>query len=243
MALPPRIAAPMTLQASTTESADGLSAALDIGERATVRLTLTATAASGTLDVSLETSDDDDAATWRTAGAFAQLAAVGAKDLEVVGVERFVRARWAIAGDAPSFTFAIAGRAVTAYTNRALIEALGIDAEAIREVQDDDVARAASAASREYDRHIWLRDTPLREREVTADVVQDASIIAAYHLMSVRGFDAQREGTDIVSRYRDTIDRLTALDGGKKLPPFDTGPATTDSIQIATSARRGWGCR
>ncbi len=242
------IGAPVVPLGSTVATTSGVGPALDLGsERATLRMTLSASAASGTLptlDVSIETSPDVGAAQWLTKGSFAQLIAAGAKDLEIQGVQQFIRARWKIAGDTPSFTFAIAGRAVTAYTNRALIVVFGINEEAIAEVTDEDVALCASAASREFDRYIWLKDTPLRESEVTGDVMQDASILAQYRLMTVRGFDPSKaDSKNILIAYRDCVARLQALNGGRKLPPFDTGPATTDTVQIATSPRRGWGQR
>lgn len=239
------IATPIQPLASTVATASGVGPALDLGERATVRMTLTAAAASGTLptlDCTIETSPDAGAAQWLTVGSFAQLVAPGAKDLEVVGVAQFIRARWKIAGDTPSFIFAITGRAVTAYTTGALIVVFGINEEAIAEVADPEVALCASAASREFDRYIWRKGTPLRESEVTGDVIQDTSILAQYRLMTVRGFDPSKaDSANILIAYRDTIARLQALDGGRMLPPFDTGPATTDTIQIATSRRRGWG--
>lgn len=230
-----------TVLGTTTVAAAGASAPVDLGSRATGRFVLTVSAPASSLTVDVETATDPGASDWTTAGSFAVPAAAGAADLELVGLEQYVRLRWDI--DAETATFACAARIVTAYATRAHLTALGVQAEAIRKVHDDDVRLALLAGSREVDRHLWLRDVPLREAEVTHDVTLWTCRIAAFELLSVRGFDASSEHATLAieRRYRTTMETLAALDGGRRMAPFATGPATTDTIQIATSPRRGWG--
>ena len=79
------------------------------GLASTLRVQLGVTAASGTsptLNIVIE--DSIDGVNWNTIGTFAQKTAAG---LEVINVTlpfaNHIRARWTIAGTAPSFTFAV----------------------------------------------------------------------------------------------------------------------------------------
>jgi hypothetical protein len=73
---------------------------------------LTCTDHSGTtpsLLVFVETSSDG--TTWRELGAFTALFAAGSQRASFPGADRFVRARWALGGTDPSFTFSVSGEA------------------------------------------------------------------------------------------------------------------------------------
>lgn len=103
----------VTLAGSAARMATGNGAALGVA-KGTLRLLLDVTAAAGTgptLDVVIETSFDG-ATNWRSLGAFAQKTAAGSERKSFAGADRFVRARWTIAGTAPSFTFSVVGEAV-----------------------------------------------------------------------------------------------------------------------------------
>lgn len=101
-----------TLAASAARTATGTGTAVELGDRTVGRLLLNVTAASGTgptLDVTIECSADG--VTWYTSGTFAQKTAAGT-ERKLFMLDRFVRARWTIAGTTPSFAFSIAGEAV-----------------------------------------------------------------------------------------------------------------------------------
>lgn len=231
-----------TILGTTTVTEAGASAPVDLGSRATGRFVLTVSAPASSLAVDVETATDPAAVDWTTAGSFNVPASAGAVDVELVGLEQLVRLRWSIEGE--SATFACAARVVTAYTTRAMVEALGVNAEAIKRVHDDDVRAAILAASRAIDNGLWLRDVPLREAEVTHEIQQHAARIVAFELLSVRGFDPTKDDVAAIERrYRLTLAAIDEWEGGRRLAPFRTGPATTDTIQIATSTRRGWGRR
>ena len=87
-----------------------------MGDRDTLRLLLTVSAASGTtptLDVIVETSDDPSFATnVRTMMTFTQKTAAGSQRLSAGGADRFVRGKATIGGTTPSFTFSLVGEAV-----------------------------------------------------------------------------------------------------------------------------------
>lgn len=103
----------MTVLTSGTRTTTGSGVVVETGDRGTLRLTLTVTAASGTsptLDVSIETSHDG--TTWRSLGAFAQKTTVVTERKSFTGADRFVRATYTIGGTTPSLTFAVTGECV-----------------------------------------------------------------------------------------------------------------------------------
>ena len=97
--------------AARTTSGNGTS--LPTEDIQTLRLTLSVTAASGTtpsLTVTIQTSDDG--STWATVASFAAKTTTGSERKVFSGIDRFVRASWAITGTTPSLTFAVTGEAV-----------------------------------------------------------------------------------------------------------------------------------
>jgi hypothetical protein len=94
---------------SAARTTTGNGVAYETGDRTEVRgLVLDVTAASGTtptLDVSIQTSDDN--STWRTLASFSQKTTVSNQHLSVSGLDRYLRFSWVIAGTTPSFTFSV----------------------------------------------------------------------------------------------------------------------------------------
>lgn len=103
----------LTLLAEQQVAASGTGPSFETG-RGVARLTLDVTASDGdgteTLDVDVETSEDD--ATWRTVGSFTQ-ATTGASSERAVfaGLDRFVRVNYTLGGTVNSFTFSVLGEA------------------------------------------------------------------------------------------------------------------------------------
>jgi hypothetical protein len=95
--------------ASAARTASGNGSSIETGDRTEVRgLVLDVTAASGTtptLDVSIQTSDDN--TNWRTLKSFGQKTAISNEHLSSGGLDRYMRFSWAIAGTTPSFTFSV----------------------------------------------------------------------------------------------------------------------------------------
>lgn len=101
----------LILAPSAARTATGNGAAVELGDRTAVRLTLDVTAASGTgptLDVTVQTSRDG--VTWYEAGTFTQATGAGTQR-KVFAVDRFVRGSWTVGGTTPSFTFSMLGEA------------------------------------------------------------------------------------------------------------------------------------
>lgn len=102
----------LALAASAARTTSGEGTAID-GERAgrSANFQLVVTAASGTsptLLVTLEQSDDG-LEGWETWKAFPETTGVTKLRITKSPTKRYVRARWEIGGDTPSFTFSIAG--------------------------------------------------------------------------------------------------------------------------------------
>jgi hypothetical protein len=105
---------PVTLADAVTLTATASQAGVETGDRGTLRLLLTVSAASGTTptcDVAIETSNDG-STNWRSMGSFTQATGVTSQRKCFSGADRFVRATATIGGTTPSFTLSVAGEAV-----------------------------------------------------------------------------------------------------------------------------------
>lgn len=98
---------------ATTFTANASTEAWYVGDRGTLRATLTCSARSGaapTCDVTVSTAPSADGP-WSPAGTFTQLTAVGA-ERRAFAVDRWVRFDVAVGGTTPSFTLAADAEAV-----------------------------------------------------------------------------------------------------------------------------------
>lgn len=101
--------------AGTTVTAAGTGQALEPGNKSDLRAVSRVTAISGagaSLTVVLETSFDNGVTDpWRTAGTMtAQTTANTVR--ASVPIDRWIRARWTVAGTTPSITFGVSGETV-----------------------------------------------------------------------------------------------------------------------------------
>lgn len=97
---------------SLARTASGDSGAVaGFGDKVTLRVQLSITAASGTaptLDVVLE--DTIDGTNWNVVGTFGQKTAAGREVVNITSpFSDRLRARWTVAGTTPSFTFSVLG--------------------------------------------------------------------------------------------------------------------------------------
>jgi hypothetical protein len=103
------------IPAGTVATAAGSGAALELGNKSTFRAVSQVTAISGagaSLQVIIETSYDAGVTDpWRTAAnMWAQTSTNSVR--ASAAMDRFVRARWTLAGTTPSVTFGVNGEAV-----------------------------------------------------------------------------------------------------------------------------------
>jgi hypothetical protein len=107
----------VTLKASGATTTTGTTAAVELGDKGTLRVKLDVTAVSGTsptLTVTLQTSSDSGSSdSWRTLGsALTQATGVSSQYVSFGGVDRFVRASYVVGGSTPSVTWSLIGEAV-----------------------------------------------------------------------------------------------------------------------------------
>lgn len=103
----------VTLASSAARTSSGSGSSVSTADFHTLRLTLAVAAASGTtpsLSVTVETSGDG--STWYSVGAFAAKTAAATERKSFSGLDRYVRASWAVSGTTPSFTFSVTGEGV-----------------------------------------------------------------------------------------------------------------------------------
>lgn len=243
----------LTLQASGPQTTSGASAAFDLAllswatdglTRQAATLRLEVTAASGTtptLNVTIETSPNT--TSWKQVLVYDQLGAVGYQRLATASLERYVRAKWTIAGTLPSFTLLVAGDAETIYATPTDFYAFGIPAIAVGVTDPVDLlARCLLAASSEANAKI-PREYALPIKYPYPDSLKmRVSEIAAYKFISQRGFDpddpADKElktNSDAARKWLDDLGKGTVPDWIDATPDVFDGGAAVVSRPI-----RGW---
>lgn len=98
----------VALQASSTQTASNNGTAVTVPNSREAVVFLNVTAATGTLDVKIQTSDDG-GTTWYDLpnGAFAQKTATGTQAIQITNFGDTIRCVSTIGGGTPSFTYAV----------------------------------------------------------------------------------------------------------------------------------------
>lgn len=105
---------PVTLDAAKSVSgASGAGTVIELGDRGVARLTLDVTAlgAGTTLTVTVKTCEES-GGTYRTVAAFTNVTAIGVERLSFSGLDRFVKADWALNAGTTTATYTVSGEAV-----------------------------------------------------------------------------------------------------------------------------------
>ena len=99
--------------AKSVSGASGNGTVTEVGDRGTARLTLDVTAlgAGTTLTVTVKTCETSDG-TYRTVLAFTPNTATGTERLSFTGLDRFVKADWALSAGTTTATYSVTGEAV-----------------------------------------------------------------------------------------------------------------------------------
>lgn len=233
-----------TLLASTANGASGTSTAFDLGARdRLLRQILNVTAANGSsLVVRLECSPDGNAA-WRTFGTFSSTSSATVERASFVAPERWVRVGWTIVGT--SFTFSVAGTKGVSFANLEQLYEHGIPSTALGSISGTKQAEALAATTEMASGILAIRyDPPIVTKSV--DLAQAVSKIAAYDLLSVRGFNPDGDDSNYRRRYEDAMAWLKAVADGKIIP-VDFVDATPEDeggfdAEIRTVEVRPWRC-
>lgn len=234
------------LLASAAQAASGAGAAVDLGTRdRLLRQALSVSVASGTsptLDVRLEASADG-ATGWKSFATFARATAAGVEKICAVSPERYVRVAWTMGGTGgPSFTFAVSGTRGVCYANLDDLDALGMPAAALATRTPSQRAAALAAASEKADGKLAVAfDLPLVSWGL--DLTEAVCKIAAYDLLSVRGFNPDGADQNIRDRYDDAWKWLREVADARAIP-VGLVDSTTDvddgGIAVVSYASRGW---
>jgi phage gp36-like protein len=131
---------------------------------------------------------------------------------------------------------------VASYASLAQLHALGVNAEALAHVAEADQQEALEAASCLVDTYLWKLNPPLAV--FTGEISEAVAVIAAYTIMSSRGFDPEHDDSkNLRLRYLDKIRWLESLDGGAKLPgAVGQGSGSTAMLgpRVSAAPLRGW---
>jgi len=224
----------------------GTGAPVDVGvsRNRVVPVDVKISAASGTtpsLVVQLETSVDG--ITWSDLGdPTASLSSVATTRILPPKSSRYLRAAWTIAGTSPSLTTTITAYAIDSYCDVQKFQSIGLPADAIRDIPTDVLAEALRAASALADTYLdSYYDLPLLSW--TADLERAVASIAAYDVMSFRGYSPTAgDNNNFRDRYLDAIKWLqwvsqhgsTGIVGS----PEDEAAPEGGSAAIASMPRR-----
>lgn len=232
------------LLAPAAQTVSGAGASVDLGTRdRLLRQTITFAAVTGTsptADVRLEASDDG--TTWTTFATFTRAKAVGVERIVAISPARFVRVAWSLAGSSPSFTFGVAGTRGVVYASLDDLDAYGMQAAALTSFSASKRAGALAAASAKADSKLGVRyDLPLVAWDT--DLRECVCKIAAYDLLSVRGFNPDGADQNIRDRHKDAwawlkdVADLTAEPVGIVDSTADVDDA---GIAVVSFPSRGW---
>jgi phage gp36-like protein len=236
-------ALPISLHPAGAEIADGVGAAVPLGDRlyATVTLNCTALTASDTLAVVIEASPTGD--NWATAAAFPELTAPATLDVVIPVCAGSLRARWTFTGLTPSATFSVTGTAYQLYATIADLAEHGMPASALARFTQAEMAAACLASSDEANGYIASAYAlPLTAWD--RDLRKQVSCMAIYDLLSTHGFDPL-SGKDsmIETRQKGAIKWLDRLANGQIRPVgiIDSAPEVREqSVYVETWQARGW---
>jgi phage gp36-like protein len=209
----------ITLHASGAETVSGTGTSVDLADRTLVELTLDLTAISGTsaaLAVTVETSMTG--SDWSYLGKFETLGAAGARTLLLPVTKERIRARWVLTGTTPSTTFSVAGTAQQLYALPSDLMRFGLPARALESVPMTAIVDACFAASEEAAGYLGSAySLPLASWGV--DLRMHVAKMAAYNLMSIRGYDPDSGQDRLLQVGRDqAVTWLNRVADGKLRP-------------------------
>lgn len=136
---------------------------------------------------------------------------------------------------------------MSAYASRADLTRFGISAAALTSVSTDTQDAALEAASRVADSYLRSRYT-LPLTGYGDDLKRAVCAIAAWDLLSTRGYDPQRGGDEAVrlrtdaamSWLKDISAGRAAVSGGVTTPGPSRPSRVASAARIVSDSKRGW---
>lgn len=236
----------ISVLASSTQTTSGTGAAVDLGVSAAPnalhQLALDVSAVSGTgasMVVTVETSRDQ--VTWAAVDAYPAVTATGSTPRSFVGLQRYVRAKWALTGTTPSFTFSLSGETATVYANATDLKQMALQGAALNGVSASVVADGLISASGMARRKLETRySMPLTSWGL--DLRRAVALVAQYDIMTQRGYSPEPGARDVFrDRYMDGIRELDEIAAsGSSSINDSSAPILEGAPDVITSDPREW---
>jgi phage gp36-like protein len=173
-----------TSAASVVLGSTGVTVAIAAGNASTDNVW---TSSTPTLSITIETSRDGNFWHKATIGAFDPVAVAGYQRKAFIDLDRYVRARWTVAGVGASFTFALSGAAMLVYAGIRNVSSLALRAQALVDLTVEEQADGLVAASDQADQKLGARyKLPLVSWSL--GISKHAASIASLTFMQARGY-------------------------------------------------------
>lgn len=230
-----------------TESGDGASVDLqsdDVPLRRAALVSVVASTVSGSVTVSLQTSDDE--VSWETLGSFAAITSTGQQAQWFGDCRRYVRTSWTLP-EGDSATFRVSGEAVQTFCSLAELAVVGGAADIL--TSDIDSAQRVEhlAGVSSFARGYIAKGGPTPILGVGTDVSRAVAQIAAVDILtSDTGPQPNEEAMELLSEAAERSRRwLRDVGAGKTEPDVtysleDLTATDTDGGYVYGDQRRGW---
>lgn len=235
----------ITLQASTAQSANGQSTAVDVGAlRKMARLKLEVTAVSGTADPKLNLTVEtgpSSSGPWRSLTGW-NVSGIHAQERSFGETDRWVRLNWTITGTTPSFTFSVAGTAHVLYATPSQVKTHSLPARAIQEDQIGYFLDSCLGATDEAEGYLNSAFV-LPLTAWGTDLTKQVSRLATYDFMNQRGWQPEGPDAIIIDARDQALSWLNRIAAGRLKPPgiVDSTPEVHEGgAYVVSGATRGW---
>lgn len=213
-------------------------ASIDLGGRRAASLVLDVLASTD-VAAHLELETSPDLTTWRSAGPSTTIV-IGRLPIGVVDADRYLRATLVSSG---SSTLGLAGSAQTVYATRANVTDLAVQGSATVDFSDQAWANALIAATSLVDSHLGAAYT-LPLVAWGADITLRTAQLAAYILMSARGFTPGSADEFFIQQSQSAELWLKGVALSRIRPDglIDSAPdVVPGAFAVISDSRRGWG--
>lgn len=228
------------LLSSSTETSSGAGTPVDLGEvDRFLSVSVVVESLTGTMMTVIESSASE-TGPWTVCGD-----TTDARAFSVIALGRWVRLRWigAAAGVTPfSATFSATADIAHCYATLADLTTFGLPEPALRGVSASTKSEALRAASKKADTKLGIvYDLPLLSWDY--DLREAVAKIAAYDLLSFRGFNPDGEDANVRTRHNDANELLRQVANlqAKLSNIVDSTPEVDDSgIAVVSRTPRRW---
>ena len=234
----------VTIVAPGVATTPGNGESVDLGTRdRLLRIVLSVTAASSgvTLSVSLESSPNGTDG-WKAFGSFCPSGLGPSERVTLVSPQRYVRAKWTISGTSPSVTFGIVGLKGISFANLDDLDEHGMSAAALSFLTPTKRSEGLAAATEVASGLMAGTLTPPLSTWGT-DITMNTCKLAAYELLSVRGFSPDGSDDNVRTRWEDAMKWFKSVGDGSISPVgvVDSGDSgDVGGAEVFTYEDRGW---